>query len=232
MGLFLAGYCQPPVLTYKTIVHDYTDVVNYFLATLFRAESRTCVDTYIIPKNKGGKSEATPSALVRQADCCGTFDVVVKAQSTTLKRKAFLSAYEHTCSISRAAKAAEIDRGTHYGWLENDPEYRLAFARARERAADALEDEAVRRAREGTERAVTVAGKREIVVDYSDLLLIFLLKGMRPEKYRERSEVRMPALEGTLAEVLRSREDKVNKIIDIKPDGPPRLSAPDPQVLQ
>lgn len=132
----------------------------------------------------------------------------MKAQSTTLKKKAFLSAYGHTCSISRAAKAAEIDRGTHYGWLENDPGYRLAFARAKERAADALEDEAVRRAREGTERATTVAGEREVVLDYSDTLLIFLLKGMRPEKYRERSDVRMPGLEGSLAEILRARESK------------------------
>ena len=53
------------------------------------------------------------------------------------------------------------------------------------RAVDALEDEAVRRAYEGVERAVTVAGQREIIREYSDTLLIFLLKGARPERYRD-----------------------------------------------
>lgn len=158
------------------------------------------------------------------------FVAVALARNSPLKQKAFLAAFEETCSVTRAAELAHVDRKTHYAWLD-DPEYRAAFQRSRERAADALEDEAVRRAREGTMRATTVAGKREIVVDYSDLLLIFLLKGMRPDKYRERSEVKMPALEGTLAEVLRAREDKAKQIIEIQPDGP-QVSQSDPKLLQ
>jgi hypothetical protein len=34
-------------------------------------------------------------------------------------------------------------------------------------------------------RSPQVAGEREIVKEYSDTLLIFLLKGARPERYRD-----------------------------------------------
>jgi len=55
----------------------------------------------------------------------------------------------------------------------------------------ALEDEAVRRAREGVRRPVRYKGK--IVgyeTDYSDQLLVFLLKNWAPDKYREQLGVK------------------------------------------
>jgi len=129
-----------------------------------------------------------------------------KKKDLAANQLAFLAAYSATCNVSRAAKSSKIDRCTHYAWLKENEQYREAFADAKEQAADTLEDEAVRRAHEGVERAATVAGKRELVREYSDTLLIFLLKGMRPEKYRERSEVKMPGLEAKLADILRARE--------------------------
>jgi hypothetical protein len=126
-------------------------------------------------------------------------EVAMARHNPTPKKKgasprAFLAAYAETCSVTRAAKAAKIDRSTHYAWLTSDEEYRNAFAEAREQAADTLEDEAVRRAHEGVQRPVTVAGQKVLVREYSDTLLIFLLKAIRPEKYRERSEVTVPGL--------------------------------------
>ena len=54
--------------------------------------------------------------------------------------------------------------------------------------ADALEDEAVRRAVDGVDEQVFYQGKAcGVVRKYSDTLLIFLLKGRRPERYRDRS---------------------------------------------
>src|SRR5579862_6675500 len=103
-------------------------------------------------------------------------------QNPTLKKEALLAAYSRLGSITAAAKAAKIDRSTHYEWHKSDEAYRKAFAEAREQAGDALEDEAARRAFDG-----------------SDTLLIFLLKGLKPEKFRERSEVKMPGLEQKLA---------------------------------
>lgn len=111
------------------------------------------------------------------------------ALNTTAKKRAFLAAYAETCSIIRAAKAAEVDRGTHYEWLRKDPGYAVRFHIAKEQAADALEDEAIRRAHEGMDKPVTVAGEKTIIREYSDTLLIFMLKGMRPQKFRDNVEV-------------------------------------------
>ena len=83
-------------------------------------------------------------------------------QNSTPKKAKFLKAYAKTCQITKAAEMAGIDRGTHYDWLQKDPEYRAQFEAATDQAAQALEDEAVRRAYEGVERPVTVAGKREL----------------------------------------------------------------------
>ena len=58
-----------------------------------------------------------------------------------------------------------------------------------EQVTQALEDEAIRRAYHGVQRPVTIAGKRELVTGYSDTLLIFLLKGARPHKYRDNVHV-------------------------------------------
>src|SRR5260370_42537147 len=112
--------------------------------------------------------------------------VSVRQPRIDVHQQAFLSAYSETCSITSAARAAGLGRTVHYDWLAKDEGYRKAFAKAHEQAADALEDEAVRRAHEGTEKPITVAGQREIVREYSDTLLIFLLKAIRPAKYRER----------------------------------------------
>lgn len=119
------------------------------------------------------------------------------AQNRTPKKGTkgdFLAAYVETCSISRAAVIANIARRTHYDWLAADEKYKADFQEIQEQAAQTLEDEAIRRAYAGIEKPVTIAGKREVIREYSDTLLIFLLKGLRPEKYRERSEVRLPEL--------------------------------------
>jgi hypothetical protein len=55
---------------------------------------------------------------------------------------------------------------------------------------DTLEAEADRRAAEGTLRPVFYKGEQcGEIREYSDTLLIFRLKALRPEKYRERSNV-------------------------------------------
>jgi hypothetical protein len=80
-----------------------------------------------------------------------------------------------------------------------------AYQAAQDQAAQTLEDEAVRRAYEGVERPVTVAGKRELVREYSDTLLIFLLKGLRPAKYRERYDVAVEAGDSLVQAIARGR---------------------------
>ena len=108
------------------------------------------------------------------------------------QKRAFLVAYAETGKKGLAAELAGIDRSAIYqpGWRD-DPEFQEALKCAREMAADILEAEAFRRAVEGVERPVGwykgVAGGT--VREYSDNLLMFQLKMLRPE-YRDRVEVR------------------------------------------
>ena len=125
------------------------------------------------------------------------------------RQKAFLAAYRVTASITAASHACRMERDLHYRWLKESKEYREAFEAAKEEAAQTLEDEAVRRAKEGVfepnvfkgqfcypESAYledTETGKRKLkagakplgVHKYSDTLLVTLLKGFRPDKYRD-----------------------------------------------
>ena len=106
------------------------------------------------------------------------------------KKKAFLSAYKECATVTHAALAAKISRRNHYRWLETDQNYRLAFEEARTEACEAMISEARRRAVEGVEEPVYYQGKVVGTVQtYSDNLLMFLIKGAMPEKYRERYEI-------------------------------------------
>lgn len=86
-------------------------------------------------------------------------------------------------NVTRAAAAAGIDRSTHYDWLKADQLYALQAQDAAEQAADHLELELLTRARDRYEDVKPPEGKKR--VRGSDLLLIFLLKGLRPWKYRD-----------------------------------------------
>ena len=112
------------------------------------------------------------------------------------KKRQFLAAYSELGNVSQAAKLVAMDRGNHPRWMREDPEYAEAFAEAKEIACDNLEAEARRRAVEGTEKPVFHNGQVcGTIREYSDTLLIFLLKGAMPEKYRERYGVN---LQGTV----------------------------------
>lgn len=98
-------------------------------------------------------------------------------------------------NVSRACEAVGISRMTAYNWREDDPEFAKAWDNAKAIGAEALEDEATRRAFEGTEKPVFHQGVEcGTIREYSDTLTIFLLKGAKPEKYRERvsSEISGP----------------------------------------
>ncbi len=138
-------------------------------------------------------------------------------------KRAFLAAFRETGNVRLACEVAKVGRSSHYRWLEKDPEYREAFGVAREDAIDVLEAEAHRRAVEGIEEPAGwyrgVAGGT--VRRYSDNLLMFLLKGARPERYRERYDVR-----GTLAhlDLRRLPDDLIERLA--KGEDPHSVLAP------
>jgi hypothetical protein len=126
------------------------------------------------------------------------------------KKRAFLAAMANTASVLSAAEMAGVDRTNHYLWLKKDPDYAEAFEIARMRGADVLEGEAVRRALEGVAKPIFHGGKRAIDVvqnpdgtvkrdgsgkpigipaavrEFSDTLLIFLLKCRNPAVFGDR----------------------------------------------
>lgn len=104
------------------------------------------------------------------------------------RQRAFLAAFAKTGSIGLAAKAAKVHRSTHYDWLKEDEDYGAQFESAQDEAVDALEVEARRRAMKGTRRKRfnPKTGEAFFEFEYSDTLLIFLLKANAPAKYRDR----------------------------------------------
>ena len=108
--------------------------------------------------------------------------------------RAYFAALAKTGNRTQAAAAAKIDRSTPAKYLEDNPglkeKFAAATAEAIDAAADLLEQEARRRAEEGVLEPVYQGGKKVGTIRrYSDTLLIFLLNGARPEKYRHRHEL-------------------------------------------
>jgi len=89
---------------------------------------------------------------------------------TEENREKFLAALREGFSIANAAGAAGAGRGAMYVWRKEDPEFAADWDDAIEVGTDKLEDEARRRAMNG-----------------SDAVLMFLLKARRPQQYKDRA---------------------------------------------
>lgn len=138
-------------------------------------------------KRKAPTKRQSPSRAAKQAEHSATL---------TPKQAAFLAAYRDRGVVSDAARAAKVNRTSHYEWLESSPAYVQAFAEAQERLTDLLLDEAVRRAFAG-----------------SDRLLEFLLKGLKPEVFnRQRVEIQASGGTGMMA-VWQMSDDELDEEI-------------------
>jgi hypothetical protein len=85
----------------------------------------------------------------------------------------FIDVYSATGNVRLAATAAGVSREAPYKKAQANPTFAADWLRAREDAIDVLEAEARRRA-----------------LSTSDTLLMFLLKADRPDKYRDKVDVR------------------------------------------
>lgn len=105
---------------------------------------------------------------------------------TPKKRGEFLDYLRDGWSVTASAGKIGVSRQAVYALKQADVEFAGEWEDAYESGTDVYEDEAKRRAIEGTERPVFYQG--EIVGhirEYSDTLLIVALKARRPEKYRD-----------------------------------------------
>jgi hypothetical protein len=112
-------------------------------------------------------------------------------------KERFLKAFRLTGNVRQAALAAGVERCQPYHVFDKDPEFKAAFEEAREHAADRLEQEAFRRAHDGLRKPIAVNGKTHWVREYSDTLLIFLLKASRPHKYRDNHQIALSNADGS-----------------------------------
>jgi len=129
------------------------------------------------------------------------------------KQIRFLKALAETGNVTKALQMAIVKRGRWQHWMKSDIAFQERYEQAKEMAADRLEEEAWRRAVDGYDDHVTYQGKAiyheypkghpragELMTDwlgdpipitirkYSDRMLELLLKGHRPEKFRENIE--------------------------------------------
>ena len=87
-------------------------------------------------------------------------------------------------SVRAAATTVGVKPSTPYAWRKHDRRFAAAWVAAEEAGTDIIEEEAFRRAVTGVEKPVYRGG--EVVghiADYSDAMLMFLLKSRRPERY-------------------------------------------------
>jgi len=111
-----------------------------------------------------------------------------RTPKVSIWRPKFLEALAETANVSEAAQYAGVDRSTAYRHKERYEQFASDWEDALEQACDSLEREAWRRAVEGVDHPVMYQGIiTDTYKDYSDTLLIFLLKAHRPEKFRERT---------------------------------------------
>jgi hypothetical protein len=126
------------------------------------------------------------------------------------RKAAFLRHLEMTGNVTVACAQAEVGKTQVYEWRKDDIEFRFAWDDAIESAADLLEAEAFRRGVQGTRRPVYQGGVLVgHVQEYSDTLLIFLLKAARPHKFRDRVEVSLKDPLRALAEATGMPEQEV-----------------------
>lgn len=102
----------------------------------------------------------------------------------------FLAALAEYGNVSKAAKKAKVSRAVVYEERASDSDLANAWDAALKIGTEALEDEARRRAYEGTLKPVYQGGEKVGAIrEFSDTLLIFLLKSHKPEVYRDTSRV-------------------------------------------
>src|ERR1051326_3014907 len=132
-------------------------------------------------------------------------------------QRRFLRAYSSCGQVAEAARCAGINPDTQYHWLKSDAAYVRRFREAQPGVAQLIVDEATRRAFDGIRTPVRYKGQ-PVIVDgkplykhqYSDTLLIFILKTLKPElKKRKRIKISLEGWNADLEKFSRRQLDAI-----------------------
>ncbi|CAH7224787.1 conserved hypothetical protein [Vibrio chagasii] len=136
---------------------------------------------------------------------------------TKTRDNKFFKALAAKCTIGEAAKIAGYSRRSVYEYAEEDPEFKERFDDARDDIAEVLEREADVRAVEGYTsgyKTVYINGKPKSVPikRKSDALLMFRLRALKPQVYRENYSPDLEELEAPPIKVEFSVSEPVRKV--------------------
>jgi hypothetical protein len=169
-------------------------------------------------------AEAIASVEAGESDIPKGFEKV-----SDLKRTRLLIALSTTPILDAACRAAGITPRTLWNWRhDGNAEFLAAYEIAREMGIHVAEAEAWKRATDGTvedvygslgqNQGTGVVGQRRVK---SDTMLIFMLKGAAPEKYRERTDTRVSGKDGGPIEIAQLTTEELiarhKELIDIAP---------------
>lgn len=111
-----------------------------------------------------------------------------KTARTPEKLEIFLQHLERNANVTESARLAKISRTEVYEARNADEAFAARWLAAWSKGIDGLEDEASRRGVTGVRKPVYQGGKLVgYVQEYSDTLLIFMLKARRPDVFKDRS---------------------------------------------
>lgn len=110
----------------------------------------------------------------------------------------FIEAFRICGNVTKSCEISNVSRGVIYGgegWVSQDETnagrelFSERFEKARNESIEYIEAELYRRAVEGIEKPVYQGGKLVgHIQEYSDQLMMFLLRGLNPAKWREKFE--------------------------------------------
>ena len=122
---------------------------------------------------------------------------MTRTTRTPEKDTRFFEAVAGGLPIGEAAAAAGYSRRSVYEYKEADAEFASRWQEADDLAVDRMEKEADRRALDGTEKPVFHQGNEcGRIREFSDVLLMFRLKGKRPKIYRDNASVELAGKNG------------------------------------
>ena len=91
-------------------------------------------------------------------------------------------------NITRACELCKVTRPAVYTKRDAEPEFAVRLALAVEEGSNVMMDEARRRAVEGVEEKVYWQGNAiDVKSTYSDALIQFMLRGLKPEIFKDRT---------------------------------------------
>jgi hypothetical protein len=116
-----------------------------------------------------------------------------------------IAAFVEKGNVSAACRAAGIGRRTWYDWLESDEAFATRAIEAREEVVDELVEEAVQRAKDGSDTLLIFLLKAYRRAEYGDRQVVTIVSPQIRERLERQSEIIAEELEATDAERLFAR---------------------------